>query len=173
LLKLVYLSYFEHTIQSLLNTCLLVSILKVTPNHVPLKYKGVLIRKKPNEGCLLTLFSVTRPPIPTAQQGRLPSSISTRPKVLWWAPKHVWFLSSWAPHFFTAVVFATFASCMLVHSLVSHHSPKLKGIRVISKVKEREPWVWSQTLHLWELTQSYPIFLMRKLSYIKSGVEVL
>jgi hypothetical protein len=45
LMNVVWLSYFKHVVQSLLNTFLLISILGATPNHIPLKYIGVLIRK--------------------------------------------------------------------------------------------------------------------------------
>lgn len=43
---LEWLSYVEHTLQPLLNTCMLVSILGAAQNHVPLKYNiGVQIRE--------------------------------------------------------------------------------------------------------------------------------
>ena len=38
-----YGSIFEHAIQSLLHTCLLVSILGAKPNHIPLKYSYTII----------------------------------------------------------------------------------------------------------------------------------
>ena len=41
-LSLEWLLYFEHVIQSIGNTCLNVSILGATPNHIPLKYRCLI-----------------------------------------------------------------------------------------------------------------------------------
>ena len=45
LLSVEWLTNCEHIVQSLLSTCILVAVLRSTPNHTPLKYRS-LIKKK-------------------------------------------------------------------------------------------------------------------------------
>ena len=73
-------------------------------------------------------------------------------------------------------VLVTF-NCHILHKSTCFHiqvvTKDFGDIRVICKIKQMKPWVYSQTLSLWELTQSHPSFLMLKLSSSKSGVGLL